>query len=319
MSSISQKRTLDRELPCFHAGRKVLSPRVNYSDMHSCAEFDLAQETGMGNWVVDQMAARYRYLVRAMSSLFAMLGAMMAISVSANAAEIRVYSGGAPQVAMKVLAPEFERATGHKLAFTYAVVGEIRKRLAGGERADVILLPAALMDSLGKAEILRPESRRLLARVGIGVIVREGAAQPDISNSDSVRKALVNSRSIVYADPKMTPGGKHLAGIVGKLGIADTVGPKTTWKNAIDGGAALVANGEVDIGMFLVSEVKAMKGVTLVGLLPPELQSYVVYAGAIAADTSTAEPSLAFLNFLSDPANQSHWKAAGFEPLGSNK
>jgi molybdate transport system substrate-binding protein len=62
-----------------------------------------------------------------------------------------------------------------------------------------------------------------------------------------------------------------------------------------------------------------MKGVTLVGLLPPELQSYVVYAGAIAADTSTAEPSLAFLNFLSDPANQSYWKAAGFEPLGGNK
>ena len=249
----------------------------------------------------------------------AALGISLAISVSAGAAEIRVYSGGAPQAALKVLAPEFERSTGHRLAFTYAVVGQIRKRLEAGEKADVILLPVPLMNSLEKAGALRPDSRKALARVGIGVIVREGSPRPDISTADSVRKALLEARSIAYADPKLTPGGKHLAGMIGKLGIADAVGPKTVLKNAIDGGAALVASGEVELAMFLVSEVQSLKGITLVGLLPAELQNYVVYAGAVAADSVSEGPAQAFLKFLTDPASQAHWKAAGFEPLsGAN-
>lgn len=253
------------------------------------------------------------------ASLAPMLAASLAIPFSAKAADIRVYSGGAPQVAMKVLAPEFERTTGHKLAFTYAVVGQIRKRLEAGEKADVILLPVPLMNALEKSGAIRPDSRRMLPRVGIGVIVREGAPQPDISSAEGVRKALLDARSIAYADPKLTPGGKHLAGMIGKLGIAESVGPKTVFKNAIDGGAALVASGEVELGMFLVSEVQSMKGITLVGLLPSQLQNYVAYAGAVAAGSSSEEPAQVFLKFLTDPANQAHWKAAGFEPLGGTK
>jgi molybdate transport system substrate-binding protein len=252
-----------------------------------------------------------------MSWLLAALG--ISLAASAGAAEIRVYSGGAPQVALKVLAPEFERATGHKLAFTYAVVGEIRKRLEAGEKADVILLPVPLLNALEKGGALRPDSRRALARVGIGVIVREGAPQPDISSADSVRKALLDARSIAYSDPKLTPGGKHLAGMIAKLGIAEVVGPKSILKNAIDGGAALVASGEVELGMFLVSEVQSMKGITVVGLLPTQLQNYVAYAGAVAAGSSLEEPAQAFLKFLTDPANQTHWKAAGFEPSSGAK
>jgi molybdate transport system substrate-binding protein len=254
-----------------------------------------------------------------MFPLITMLGTLIAISLSANATELRVYSGGAPQMALKVLAPQFERASGHRVSFTYGVVGDIRKRLGAGEKADVIMLPVPLMDSIEKAGGLHPESRTLLARVGIGVIVREGAARPSISGPDDVRKTLLEARSIAYPDPKLTPSGKHLAGVVGKLGIADALSSKTTLKNAIDGGVALVANGNVEIGMFLVSEITPVKGVTLVGLLPPALQSYVVYAGAIGADSSAAEAALAFLKFLSDPANQAHWKAAGFEPLGTTK
>lgn len=254
----------------------------------------------------------------AVSVLVALL-AFGAVAVSAAAAEVRVYSGGAPQVVLRVLAPDFERTTGHKLQFTYAVVGEIRKRLAAGEKADVILLPVPLMDSLDKGQVLRPESQMLLARVGISVIVREGAARPDISNPEAVRKALLNARSIAYSDPKLTPGGKYLAGMMSKLGIAEAVDTKTTRKNAIDGGSALVANGDVELGMYLLSEVQSIKGITVVGLLPAQLQNYVVYASALGANGDAADPARAFQNFLHDPANHTHWRAAGFEPLGGSR
>jgi molybdate transport system substrate-binding protein len=257
--------------------------------------------------------------LHAMRSLAVMLGAWFAASSAATAAEIRVYSGGAPQAALKVLGPEFEQASGHKLTFTYAVVGEILKRLQAGEKADVILLPVQLMSSLEKAGTVRPESRSLVARVGTGVIVREGASAPDISSPDALRKALLEARSIVYPDPKLTPGGKHLTAVLAKLGIGEAVRSKITFRNAIDGGITLVANGDAELGLFLVSEIAPAKGIALIGLLPAELQNYVVYAGAVAADTGAAEAGAAFLEFLTDPANQARWKTAGFEPAGGRK
>ncbi len=241
--------------------------------------------------------------------------AALAAAVPAEAAEIRVYSGGAPQAALKLFAAEFERASGHKLAFTFGVVDAIRQRLASGEKADVILLPVPMIDAMDKAAALRPGSRAVLARVGIGVVVQQGAALPDIAKPETVRKTLLDARSIAYPDPKATPSGVHLTRVLAQLGIAEAVRPKTTLRNAIDGGVALVAKGDAEIGMFLVSETLPVKGVRLVGLLPPELQSYVVYAGAVAADSAAPEAALALIGFLSDPAKREHWKAAGFEPL----
>src|SRR4029077_13254626 len=90
----------------------------------------------------------------------------------------RVYSGGAPQETLKLLAPEFEKATGHRVAFTFAVVGAVQQRLEAGEKADVVLLPAPLIDALEKAGKIRPDSRSLLARVGIAVVVRADTPKP---------------------------------------------------------------------------------------------------------------------------------------------
>ena len=266
-----------------------------------------------------RLAANWTRAFRASSLSVVTLGALITTTVSVEAAEIRVYSGGAPQAALKIFAAEFEQATGHKLAFTFAVVGDIQQRLASGEKTDVILLPARIIDAMDKAAALRPESRFALARVGIGVVVREGAPLPNISGPDAVRKTLLDARSIAYPDPKVTGSGTHLSRVLAQLGIAEAVQSKTTLRNAIDGGVTLVANGDVEIGMFLVSETLPVKGATLVGLLPSELQSYVVYTGAVAVDSASPEPALAFLRFLSNPAKREHWKAAGFEPLSGTK
>lgn len=235
---------------------------------------------------------------------------------SAGVAEIRVYASGAPRVALQLFAPEFERANGHKLAFIFDGVAPLRQRLASGEKADVILLPAPMLAAMDQAAALRPQSRTALARVGIGVVVRQGAALPDISKPEAVRKTLLDARSIAYSDPKLAPSGIHLERVLAQLGIAEAVRPKTTLRTPFDGGVALVANGDVEVGMFLVSEIRMAEGVTLVGLLPSELQSYLVFAGAVAVDSTSPELALAFLRFLSDPAKRDYWIAAGFEPAG---
>ena len=230
--------------------------------------------------------------------------------------EIRVYSSGAPRAALKLFTAEFEQTTGHKLAYTFDGVSAIRQRLASGEKADVILLPAPMIDAMDQAAELHPESRTVLARSGIGVVVRQGASVPDISKPEAVRKMLLDARSIAYSDPKLAPSGVHLTRALAQLGIAEAVRSKTTLRTPFDGGVGLIASGDIDIGMFLVSEIQMVEGVRLVGLLPSELQSYLVFAGAVAVDAVSTEPALAFIKFLSSPAKRDHWRTAGFEPAG---
>jgi molybdate transport system substrate-binding protein len=241
--------------------------------------------------------------------------AVMLPAANAQPADIRVFSGGAPRAAIQQLAPEFERANGNRLNLTFQLVTEIQRKLAAGEKADVILLPVPLLAATEKIIPLRTEGRVVLARVGIGLIVRGDATPPDISTGESVRAMLLNARAIAVSEPS-TPVGGHVDRVIAQLGIADAVRPKLVIKAAIDGGADLVATGAADFGLYLVSEVQAAKGVTLVGLLPAPFQRFVVYGAAVPADSAAPEAALAFVKFISDPAKAALWKAAGFERVG---
>jgi molybdate transport system substrate-binding protein len=236
-----------------------------------------------------------------------------------SAAELRVYSGGAPQETLKLLAPEFEKASGHRVAFTFAVVGAIQQRLEAGEKADVVLLPAPLIDALEKTGKIRPDSRSLLARVGIAVVVRAGAPKPDVSTPEALRAALTQARSITHADPQATPGGRHIAALLKQWDITETPQRRIAPKSAISGGAELIANGEVDIGLYLLSEVLTVKGVVVAGMLPPALQNYIVYAGSVLADSPAPEDAAEFIRFVADPSRLPQWKTTGFESVSQAK
>jgi molybdate transport system substrate-binding protein len=259
------------------------------------------------------MAVRLRFALKVAAGLGL---ALLLLDTQAASADLHVFSGAAPQSVLRDLAPEFERASGHHVEFTFRIVGEIQQRLAAGEKADLILLPAPLIAATGKAVPLRPEGRLMLARVGIGVIVRQGAPLPDISTVDAVRRMLLNARSIAWPDPA-TPIGTRLNSAIEQLGILADLRPKLTVKAAIHGGAELVANGEADLGLYLVSEVQLVPGIVLVGMLPSGLQHYVVYGAAIPAYNAAPETALAFLKFISDRVREQRWKAGGFELMGS--
>lgn len=253
------------------------------------------------------------------SGLLVSLFSALVLSVTAklaNADEIRVLSGGGPQRALQAVIPEFEGATGHQVHPTFAHVSVIQQKLAAGEQTDLILLPAPLIAAAAKSLALRPEGRVVFARVGIAVIIRKGATSPDVSTPDAVRKMLLDARSVEFPPPN-GPVGSHLARMIEQLGIAEAVRPKLTIKAAIDGGAQLVAEGKVDVAMQLLSEVQSAKDITVVGLLPPALQSFVVYGAAIPAYNDKPEAALAFVKFLSEPNKKDFWKAAGFELIST--
>jgi molybdate transport system substrate-binding protein len=250
--------------------------------------------------------------------LFTMVTLAASLIAAGNsvAADISVFSSGAPADVTKLLAARFAQDAGQRFAFIVANPAGIERKLASGETPDILLLPSPVIDTLEKAGALRPRSRVDVARVGVGVVVRAGAPLPDISNVDAVRQALLDARSIVYPGP----GGGGFTGaalerMMARLGIADAVQPKVTRMQAIAGGVALVAKGEAELGLFNISEVLPVKGVTLVGPLPSELQSWIVFTAAIHANSTAPAPAAAFIKLLSDPAARDHWKSGGLESL----
>ena len=240
-----------------------------------------------------------RLIASILSALVLSIAATMA-----NADEIRVLSGGGPQVALRALIPEFEGATGHRVHPTFAHVSVIQQKLAAGEKADLILLPVPLIAATEKSVALRPEGRIVFARVGIAVIVRMSTTLPDISTPDAVRKMLLDARSIEIPPPN-GPAGGHLARMIEQLGIAEAVRPK-------------LVSGSRQSGRGVLSEVQSAKDTTVVGLLPPGLQNFVVYGAAIPAYNDKPEAAVAFVKFLSARDKKDFWKAAGFELVSTN-
>lgn len=248
------------------------------------------------------------------ASVLAALGLSVISGSTVLAADIRVMSGGAPKEVLAVLTPEFEKQTGHKVHVTYIVISQIQQRLAAGEKPDMVLMPAPALDAQVKAGVMREAPRPNLGIVRIGLVVREGAAKPDVSTLDKLKQAMLAAKSVVHATPGATPSGTHLGKVWEQLGIADAVKAKSLHRNALDGGVAAITKGEAELGLYPVSEIISEKGVALAGLIPPEVQLNTVYAAGVLAANAAPEPAIALVNFLADPAHAKHWTHAGFDP-----
>ena len=237
---------------------------------------------------------------------------------SCLAADIRVFSGGAPKEALTLLTPEFEKQSGHKAYLSYLVISEIGQKLAAGEKPDMLIVPAPNLDALIKTGTLLPETRTVFGSLSIAMGMREGVSFPDISTPDKFRAVLLKARSIVHSNPTDTPSGAQMARVIEQLGIAEAMQQKTVHRNFLDGGAALLLNGDVDFGFYQKSAMMSVKGVAIAGLVPQSLYRLTVYGAAVMANNISPEPAKSFIKFLSDPANQKYWKQVGFDsPLGN--
>ena len=233
-------------------------------------------------------------------------------STFATAAEIRVMSGGAPKELFAHLTPKFEQLTGHKVQFAYVLIPALREKVAAGEKADVLVMPVPALDGFLKDGKVRTDARAAFGTVTISVIVKEGAAKPDISTVDKFREAMLAARSVVHSTPGRTPSGIHMAKVLEQLGITDAIANKVFHKPAIEGGVELVANGQAEIGIFPASEVVETKGVVIVGPLPRGIDLTINYGAA--AMTGTGDAAAAFVKFMAAPEHRADWKHAGFEP-----
>jgi molybdate transport system substrate-binding protein len=224
-----------------------------------------------------------------------------------NAADIRVLSVGSVQIATKAIAPAFEQETGHRIVFTIVSPNLIAGRLAGGSY-DMVIASVPVVAALDKSGALRPGTRAPLARAGIGVMVRDGAAVPDVSTPDAFKATLLAAKSIAYGDPKLpNQSGEVTVRILTKAGILDAVKPKLR-AAGLGPGLAMVAKGDADLALF--NQVELPKGVRLAGAVPRPLQDYTFYEAAVLAKGAVPEAAQAFIQRLASAGSRKHWQAA---------
>jgi len=233
------------------------------------------------------------------------------------AAEIKVLTAGAFKQVLLALLPDFERTTGHKVTVQNDTVGALSKRIESGEAFDLaVLTPAAVNDLSSKGKFVAG-SRVNLARVGVGVMVKDGTPKPDISSVAAFKQALLAAKSVAYLDPAAGgSSGIYVAGLLDKLGVAAEVKPKA---KLIPGGAVAehIARGEAELGIHQISEILHVQGVSLVGPLPAEIQNYTVYAAGIGAQAKESTAAKALLNALSGASAAEVLKSKGMEPAAS--
>jgi molybdate transport system substrate-binding protein len=221
-------------------------------------------------------------------------------AAAVRAAEIKVVTSGAFTAAYLKLVPEYERATHNKLVTAFGpsmgtTHNAIPLRLERGEAIDVVIM-AARVD---------------LVRSLIGMAVKAGAPKPDISTVHGLKRTLLAAKSIAYSD---SASGFYLSTeLFPKLGIADQIRGKSRKVEADPVGEA-VARGEIEIGFQQISELRPVKGIDIVGPLPPGAQRVTIFAAGIPATSKHPAEAAALIRWLASPAAYSAIKESGLQP-----
>src|SRR6266700_4628191 len=177
---------------------------------------------------------------------------------TARAAEIKLLCAVALQPGFIALIPEFEKSSGHKVTIAYGTAGAVANRVQKGEAADIVISAGPVIDQLQAQDKVVADSRVTIAKVGVGVFVRKGAAKPDISSADAFKRSMLAGRSIAYPDPAGGgASGIYVANLLERLGIAVEMKPKTKLFPPTEVLYASVASGEVEIGFNQISEILA--------------------------------------------------------------
>lgn len=233
----------------------------------------------------------------------------------AMAAEINLLSPAALRSAMSEIIPAFERSSTHKVKAVFGTAGALVLRIEKDEPADVGIVTGNQIDDLQKQGKIVAGSKVDIARVGIGVFTRRGAAKPDIGSVEAFKRTLLAAKSIAHIDPGTgAPSGVFIARLLSSLDIATQIKPKVKVLGAGTTIFRAVAEGDVDIAFGQVTEIMESPGVELIGPLPPEIQNYTSFAAGIVARSERRDTAKTLIGYLRSPPAATVMKAKGLEP-----
>ncbi len=233
-------------------------------------------------------------------------------------AQVTIFHGGAMTEPVKEAAAAFMKGTANKVTNVGDTTGSLMKRIASGEKPDIIFVAGPAMDTLEKEKRVAPGTRVDLARALIAVGVKAGAPSPNLSTPETFRAALLAAKSVSYVSPAAGgTSGTYIDGLIQKMGIADAMKSKIVYQNQGSEVAAAVASGKAELGITFSSELKPNPGVRVAGVLPAAIQMPTIYSAALTPGASDA--ARAFMRVLGGPEGRAAIERAGMEPLSSGR
>ncbi len=243
-------------------------------------------------------------------------GLMLIVSglVTGTAAQtepVRVLSSVAVKAVIDALAPEFEQSTKRTVTPAFGIAAAIKANIEGGEPFDVAILTPAMLDDLAAKGLIDAAARPVVARAGLGVMVKAGARKPDLSSVDAFKRTMLAARAVTYV-PTGASGVLFLATLE-KLGIADAVKAKAKPAASGDDVNTNITSGTADLAVLPVSEILPVRGAELGGVFPAGIQSYIVMAAGINPRSPRAAAARDFVAFLTSAKNTPVITAKGME------
>jgi molybdate transport system substrate-binding protein len=228
--------------------------------------------------------------------------AFLSLSSFVVAEEIRVLGANPLQEGLMHIAEQFKRDTGHDVRVQIATTGELNKILAaGGEGADILIGTTAMADQVVK-EGKVAGAKTMVARVGIGIIVRRGAAVPNVATSEAIKQAALAADGVIY---NTAGSGQNVQRMFDNMGIAEQIKAKSARPgNAAQTMDRMMQGKGAEIGFGLLSEIKPYegKGIQLIGRLPDDVQSYTNYEALVFAGSKFPAVAKDFIQYLGTPA-----------------
>src|SRR5580704_2170781 len=239
---------------------------------------------------------------------------------TARADDLKVVTSGGFTAAYLELVPEYESAAHIKITTEFGpsmgtTHNAIPMRLERGETIDVVIMAGPALDDLFKQGKVRAGSRVDLVNAKIGMAVKAGAPKPDISTVEALKRTLLAAKSIGYSD---SASGVYLSTeLFPELGIWEQIKGKSR-KIPADPVGGRVATGEVEIGFQQISELLPVKGIDIVGPLPPGAQRVTVFSAGIPVTAKHPAEAKALIRWLASPAAYPAIKRSGLD-LGGKK
>jgi molybdate transport system substrate-binding protein len=237
------------------------------------------------------------------------------LSITAEAAEIKVFSTIGVKSVLEELAPKFEQASGNKLIVTWSTGTLLAKRIQAGEIADVLIAGPKDIEGLAKEGKIVAGSPAVVSRLSFAVGAKEGGPKPDISTPEAFKQALLAANAITYTNPAAGgQSGVYFAKQLDRMGIAAQMKDKTKFPPAGGFAGALLVSGEADLAIQSKPELQSVNGVEVLGPLPGDMAFSATQTAAVCAGTKYPKAAMAFIEFLKSPEAQAAFKAKGYDP-----
>jgi molybdate transport system substrate-binding protein len=247
---------------------------------------------------------------RTVLSLATFIGGLVAVVGSAYAAEITVMSDTPVAAALSRIGDSFHQSSGNEVKFVFGLSPVIHKKVIDGEPGDVLIIQPNFINDLAASGKIIAGQHPTIAKVGIGLFMRADAQAPNVATVDAFKQALINADALVFSN---VASGNYFATVLERLGISNAVKDKVVRASPPEVVARVLDGKGSEIGVMVVTLIKANRRLQLIGTLPADYENYLSYTAAQLVSARSPQAAGEFIDFLSSAQARKEFIASGAE------